>query len=61
MNVRVGSSQESRDESQEPERKTMNEFCFEKLIVWQKAIDFADFIYEMTQAFPAEEKYGLTP
>jgi len=35
-------------------------FDFEKLDVWQKAIDFADLIYNETRAFPAEERFGLT-
>jgi four helix bundle protein len=35
-------------------------FNFEKLDVWQKAIDFADEIYNETQAFPGEERFGLT-
>ena len=35
-------------------------FNFEKLEVWQKAIDFADVIYNETRAFPAEERFGLT-
>ena len=35
-------------------------FNFEKLEVWQKAIDFAELVYNETRAFPAEERYGLT-
>ena len=35
-------------------------FNFEKLEVWQKAIDFADFVYRMTRSFPDDERYGLT-
>jgi four helix bundle protein len=35
-------------------------FNFERLEVWQKAIDFADLIYELTRRFPAEERFGLT-
>jgi len=35
-------------------------FNFEKLEVWQKAIDFADLIYKQTQSFPFEERFGLT-
>ncbi|MFO0917007.1 MAG: four helix bundle protein [Planctomycetaceae bacterium] len=38
----------------------MHEFRFEKLVVWQKAIDFADRIYDLTRQFPSEEKFGLT-
>ena len=32
---------------------------YKDLIVWQKAIDLAKIIYQLTKAFPAEEKFGL--
>lgn len=35
-------------------------FNFEKLDVWQKAIDFADLVYKYTRNFPADERFGLT-
>lgn len=35
-------------------------FKFEKLEVWQKAIDFADLIYSKTKSFPSDERFGLT-
>jgi four helix bundle protein len=35
-------------------------FNFEKLEVWNKAIDFADLIYVETRPFPADERFGLT-
>ena len=35
-------------------------FNFEKLDVWQKAIDFADLVYKYTRNFPADEHFGLT-
>ncbi len=35
-------------------------FKFEKLDVWQKAIDFADLVYSSTRNFPQEERFGLT-
>jgi four helix bundle protein len=35
-------------------------FNFEKLEVWQKAIDFADLIYSETRAFQPDERFGLT-
>jgi four helix bundle protein len=35
-------------------------FNFERLDVWQKAIDFADLVCSETQAFPTEERFGLT-
>jgi four helix bundle protein len=35
-------------------------FKFEKLDVWQKAIDFADLVYDVSRAFPSDERFGLT-
>jgi four helix bundle protein len=35
-------------------------FNFEKLEVWQKAIDFADLVYSVTRQFPDAERFGLT-
>jgi len=35
-------------------------FKFEKLKVWQKALDLADEIDKMTKVFPREEIYVLT-
>ena len=35
-------------------------FNFEKLDVWQKAIGFADLVYDHTRNFPADERFGLT-
>ena len=35
-------------------------FNFEKLDVWQKAIDFADLVYKHTGNFPADERFGPT-
>ncbi|MEM8864331.1 MAG: four helix bundle protein [Planctomycetota bacterium] len=32
----------------------------EDLQVWQLAIDLVDLVYEMTQGFPADERFGLT-
>jgi len=31
-------------------------FNFEKLEVWQKAIDCADLVYNQTRHFPADER-----
>jgi four helix bundle protein len=33
---------------------------FEKLIVWQKSVDFSVYIYQITDLFPEKEKFGLT-
>ena len=35
-------------------------FGFEKLDVWQKAIEYADAIYAATRDFPNDERFGLT-
>ncbi|MFT3992305.1 MAG: four helix bundle protein [Luteolibacter sp.] len=35
-------------------------FGFEKLEVWQCAIEFADTVYAITRHFPADERFGLT-
>ena len=35
-------------------------FRFEKLDVWQLAIEFSDQIYRATREFPSDERFGLT-
>jgi four helix bundle protein len=35
-------------------------FRFEKLAVWQRAIEHADNIYSITRSFPGDERFGLT-
>jgi four helix bundle protein len=35
-------------------------FNFEKLDVWQKAIGFADLVYNHTRHSPVDERFGLT-
>jgi four helix bundle protein len=35
-------------------------FKFEKLIVWQKAVDLSDKVNHLTKSFPKEEIYILT-
>jgi four helix bundle protein len=35
-------------------------FKFEKLIVWQKAVDLSDFVNQVAKGFPKEEIYILT-
>jgi S23 ribosomal protein. len=36
------------------------EFKFEKLIIWQKAMDFGESINQLTHRFPQEELYNLS-
>lgn len=33
---------------------------YKDLIVWQKAVDLTEAIYDLTKDFPATEQYGLT-
>lgn len=35
-------------------------FRFEKLNVWHRSVEFAGFIYDATEHFPAKEQFGLT-
>ena len=35
-------------------------FKFEKLIVWQKAVDLADAVHQLAKTFPKDELYILT-
>jgi four helix bundle protein len=35
-------------------------FGFERLEVWQKAVEYAGTIYDITRTFPEEERFGLT-
>ena len=35
-------------------------FKFEKLIVWQKAVDLSDVVNQVTKQFPKDEVYILT-
>lgn len=35
-------------------------FKFEKLIIWQKAMDLAEKVHAATKAFPKEELFNLT-
>lgn len=35
-------------------------FKFERLVIWQKAMDFGEVINELSEKFPPKEKYNLT-
>ena len=35
-------------------------FDFEELLVYQKALEYIGFVYEITEKFPESEKYGLS-
>lgn len=36
------------------------EFKFEKLIIWQKAMEFGELIHNLSKKFPKDEMYNLT-
>ena len=36
------------------------QFNFEKLIVYQKALNYVDFVYTLTEQFPKQEQFALT-
>ena len=36
------------------------QFNFEKLITYQKSLDYVDFVYSTTESFPKQEIYSLT-
>jgi len=38
----------------------MEEFRFEKLEVWRKAMDWTKVIYRVSRGFPDQERHGLT-
>jgi len=38
---------------------SVGNFKFEKLIVWQKAIDYIELIYKISNNFPKTEIFGL--
>jgi len=38
----------------------MNVKSYKDLIVWQKSLDLADRVYDVTESFPSREMYGLT-
>ena len=38
----------------------MENFKFEKLIIWQKAMDFGEQIDKITDVFPDKEKFNLS-
>lgn len=38
----------------------MNKFKFEKLIIWQKAMDFGEDIDKLSDEFPEKEKFNLS-
>ena len=41
-------------------QSTESIFNFEKLIVYQKALDYVDLVYEITEKFPSYELYALS-
>jgi len=38
----------------------MGKFKFESLIIWQKAMDYGEIIFDLSKKFPEDEKYNLS-
>jgi four helix bundle protein len=38
----------------------VTKFKFENLIIWQRAMDYGEIIYQLSYSFPKEELYNLT-
>ena len=36
------------------------QFKFEKLIIWQKAMDFGEVIHTLSKSFPKDELYNIS-
>ena len=36
-------------------------YRFEKLVVWQRGMDLVVEVYRVTNAYPSDERFGLTP
>lgn len=41
-------------------KENFEKFNFENLIVYQKALDYVDLVYLLTDKFPKDEIFGLT-
>ena len=39
---------------------TLYKFKFEDIVIWRKAMDYGEIIYELSWRFPKEELYNLT-
>lgn len=37
----------------------MPQFKFEKLVVWQKSMDYGELIYDLSKSFPKDEMFNL--
>ncbi len=42
------------------EKDAQRGFNFEKLEVWQRAVELVAFVYEFTRKFPTDERFGIT-
>lgn len=41
-------------------KEVRDKFNFENLVVYQKSLDYVDFVYSLTSNFPKDEVFGLT-
>jgi four helix bundle protein len=58
--VRRWKSEDGRLESGKFQQNKRVSFKFEKIIIWQKAMDYAEDIFKLSSSFPKDEMYNLT-
>ncbi len=44
----------------QPDKTKQMSFKFEKLLIWQKSIDFGEQVFKLSQGFPKDEVFNLT-
>lgn len=44
----------------QPDKTKQMSFKFEKLLIWQKSMDFGEQIFKLSQSFPKDEAFNLT-
>jgi four helix bundle protein len=49
-----------RPKTEDRYNKIIMKFKFENLIIWQKAMDYGENIFQLSNQFPKEEMYNLT-
>jgi four helix bundle protein len=60
LNVEWDQSEVGRRKSEVERKQKMMKFKFEKLIIWQKAMEYGESIHQLSYKFPKEEMYNLS-
>jgi len=56
--LKVLESEVGRQKSEVKRNETMMQFKIEKLIIWQKAMEYGESIFRLSYKFPKEEMYN---